>query len=163
MKQREQTGAIRRKNAGQQGSPKHWRNYALMFVCSLLLVSGFFFAGRQHFSSMDYGMKNSKLRRQIDDLQAEKRRLLLAREVSLSPAEIKKAAKKAGLLDHKVEGDVARIAPATIEKALPQMAAELKPMVVKTAAVTPARPLIATPELKAEKISRPVKRTLAAE
>ena len=33
-------------------------------------------------------MKNSRLRKQIDDLESEKRRLLLAREVSLSPAEI---------------------------------------------------------------------------
>ena len=65
--------------------PKRWRTFLLMGVCLTLLVSGFFFAGRQHFSSMDYGMKNAKLRNQIVQLEAEKRRLVLAREVSLSP------------------------------------------------------------------------------
>ena len=71
-----------------------WRTSLLAFVCMLILVCGIFLAGRQHFSSMDFGMKNSRLRKQVDELEAEKRRLLLAREVSLSPAEIKKAAKK---------------------------------------------------------------------
>ncbi len=70
-----------------------------MFVCLVVVIAGFFLAARQHFSSMDYGMRNSKLRKQLDDLESEKRRLLLAREVSLSPAEIKKAAQKLGVDD----------------------------------------------------------------
>lgn len=73
--------------------------YVLMFVCLVVVVAGFFLAARQHFSSMDYGMRNSKLRKQLDDLESEKRRLLFAREVSLSPAEIKKAAQKLGIDD----------------------------------------------------------------
>ena len=88
--------------------PKRWRTFLMTAVCGLLLVSGFFFAGRQHFSSMDYGMKNSKLRRQVDELEAEKRRLMLAREVSLTPAEIKRAAKKSGILDTPADGMVAQ-------------------------------------------------------
>lgn len=79
----------------QVNSKRRFRTYVLMVVCGLVLVSGFFFAAREHFSSMDFGMKNSKLRKQIDELQAEKRRLLLAKETSLSPAELKKAAQKA--------------------------------------------------------------------
>ena len=54
------------------------KSYALMSACALLLVAGFFFAGRQHFASMDYGMKNARLRKQVDELESEKRRLLLA-------------------------------------------------------------------------------------
>ena len=71
------------------------RMWPAVFACVTVLACGFFFAARQHFSSMDFGMKNSRLRKQIDDLESEKRRLLLAREVSLSPAELKKAALKA--------------------------------------------------------------------
>ncbi len=66
-----------------------------VLACATVLACGFFFAARQHFSSIDFGMKNSRLRKQIDDLESEKRRLLLAREVSLSPTELKKAAVKA--------------------------------------------------------------------
>jgi len=72
--------------------------YSLLIVmCGSILVVGFFFAARQHFASIDYGIKNSKLRKQLDELQAEKRRLLLAKEVSLSPAQIQKAAQRLGL------------------------------------------------------------------
>jgi hypothetical protein len=74
------------------------RRYILMTIlCSLFLVVGFFFAASQHFSAMKYGMKNSALRKQIDELETEKRQLMLAKEIALSPAEIKKAAKKMGL------------------------------------------------------------------
>jgi len=74
------------------------RKYCLlMIVCGLFLAVGFFFAARQHFASIEYGIKNSKLRKQIDDLEADKRRLVLAKEIALSPGEIKRAAKKIGL------------------------------------------------------------------
>ena len=45
---------------------------------------------------MDYGFKNSKLKKQLEDLEAEKRRLLLAREVTLSPFEIQKVSRSLG-------------------------------------------------------------------
>jgi hypothetical protein len=64
-----------------------------------MLVAGFFFAARSHFSSIDFGIKNSRLRKQIEELEADKRRLLLSKEIALSPAEIKKAAKKIGLTE----------------------------------------------------------------
>src|SRR5438046_1612502 len=95
MSRREQMRA--NKKARTRQTRNNWRTYALAMVCLLIMVCGIFLAGRQHFSSMDFGMKNSRLRKQVDELEAEKRRLLLAREVSLSPSEIKKAAKKAGL------------------------------------------------------------------
>ena len=77
--------------------PIPWRYCFLTLVCGLILVVGFFFAARQHFSSMDFGIKNSKLRKQKDELESAQRHLLLTREIALSPGEIKKAAKKIGL------------------------------------------------------------------
>jgi hypothetical protein len=137
MKQRTSTKQSPRRTA----EPTRARTYILMAVCVFTVVGGFFFAGRQHFSSMDYGMKNSKLRRQIDDLEAEKRRLMLAREVVLSPAEIKKAARKVGLLtDEMRNAPMAQVISSTKEKAAPSSpAVQDKPMIIKTAAVSPVR------------------------
>ncbi len=74
-----------------------WKLYMLMSLCSLIVVSGSFFAARQHFSSWDYSIKNSRLRKQIEGLETEKRRLILAREVATSPNEIRRVAKKLNL------------------------------------------------------------------
>ena len=70
-----------------------WSYILLVVVCGAVLAAGFFFAGLQHFTSMEYGIKISNLRKQIDSLEAEKRRLMLAKEVALSPSEIRKAAR----------------------------------------------------------------------
>ncbi len=77
-----------------KGQTGRWKLYSLLFVSLSIVVTGFFFAGRQHFFSWDYSMKNSRLRKQVDELETEKRRLLLAREVAQSPTEIKRAALK---------------------------------------------------------------------
>ena len=74
-----------------------WSFMLLVIVCACVVAAGFFFAARQHFTSMDFGIKNSKLREQRQNLEAEKRRLLLAREVALSPLAIRKAANSVGL------------------------------------------------------------------
>ena len=85
-------------------------------------------------------MKNSRLRKQVDELEAEKRRLLLAREISLSPTEIKKSAKRAGLTaPARPEGEIAQVVSTTKEKALPPQVSDAKSMIVKTASVTPAQ------------------------
>lgn len=148
----------------KRNDPKRLRTYLLMLVCSLLLVSGFFFAARQHFSSMDYGMKNSRLRRQIDELEAEKRRLMLAREVSLSPAEIKKAARKTGLSGPaSVEGEVAQLASTRKEKSLSPTVSETNPMIVKTAAVSIAAPRATVASAKNDKIEKQLKKPIFAE
>jgi hypothetical protein len=162
---------IKRNRTRTAPSRSRWRTYTLILTCGLLTVSGFFLAGRQHFSWMDYGMKNSRLRKQIDDLQAEKRRLLLAREISLSPAEIKKAAKKAGLTDIEGSATVAQVVTSTKDKAVPAAAGvaiaastttAAKPMVMKTVAVTPAEPPAAAPLKKIDK-SKLIAKTAAAE
>ncbi len=68
----------------------------LSIVCGLLLVLGFFGAARQHFASIDFGIKNAKLKKEIETLKSEQRRLQLNREIALSPPEIKKLARKIG-------------------------------------------------------------------
>jgi hypothetical protein len=74
-----------------------WTFMLLVIACACVVAAGFFFAARQHFISMDYGIKNSKLREQLQNLETEKRRLLLAREVALSPLAIRKAANALGI------------------------------------------------------------------
>ena len=148
-----------------QTRTRRWPTFMLILVCGLMLVSGFFLAGRQHFSSMDYGMKNSRLRKQIDGLQAEKRRLLLAREIALSPTEIKKSAKKAGFTDEpEVQPELAKVTAPTKDKAIPMTVAETqtKPMIVKTASVTAASSPVRAIYSKNEKSLTPIKRTTSA-
>lgn len=97
MSRRKQSVKSKTQTARRDSIP--WKYCLLTLFCGLMLVVGFFFAARSHFSSIDYGIKNSKLRKQIEELEADKRRLLLSKEIALSPAEIKKAAKKIGLTE----------------------------------------------------------------
>ena len=85
-----------KKNNGQN-EPLPLRYILLTLTCGVILVVGFFFAARQHFSAIDYGIKNSKLKKQIEELETDKRQLILAKEIALTPSEIKKAAQKIGL------------------------------------------------------------------
>lgn len=122
---KETTTIRRRTNRNPTPAPVktgRFKLYSLMFVCLLVVVSGVFFAGRQHFSSIDYSMRNSKLRKQLEDLESEKRRLLLAREVSLSPFEIKKAAQKLGVDDGSAAAPQLASASKSVKPAAPQLA-----------------------------------------
>jgi len=83
----------------QRPKASNWQYYSVAILCCAVLVAGFFFAARQHFSSMEYGLQNSKLRRTLDELQSEKRRLLLNREIAISPIELKKAVRRIGFVD----------------------------------------------------------------
>lgn len=147
-----------------------WRMYFVIAVCIALLVAGFFFAGQQHFSSIDFGMKNSRLRKQIDDLEAEKRRLLLVREMSLAPAEIRKAAGRTGLAPG-VNGSPQVERASAVVKEKPRSFAPAAPasvsLVQKTASITPVpRWVPATeqrPDRPARQMSRQMKKALAAE
>jgi hypothetical protein len=121
------------------------RSWPAVLACIAVLACGFFFAARQHFSSMDFGMKNSRLRKQIDDLESEKRRLLLAREVSLSPNEIKKAAAKVSTSIGDAVTEVASAAGSVKDKLTPQTASALKavpsnPLIQKTVASAATQP-----------------------
>ena len=131
-----------RKKTKRQGNPIPWRYCVLTLVCGLLLITGFFFAARQHFSSIDYSIKNSRLRKQLNELEADKRRLTLAKEIALSPAEIKKVAKKIGFTE--TTNKIAAV-PAGINSAVNKQAEKVKQAisnkieVVKKVVETPAK------------------------
>ena len=124
-------GAIRTGTRHKVAAPAKeipWSFMLLVIACACVVAAGFFFAARQHFTSMDYGLRNSKLREQLENLEAEKRRLLLAREVALSPLAMTKAAREIGL--RQVTDEIAPV----------QAAAKAKPedkRVVLTAATQP--------------------------
>jgi predicted nucleic acid-binding protein len=88
---------VRNRQARKAGARSKY--LILAAVCGVIFVASLFFAARQHFSSIEYSIKNAKLRKQIEELEYNKRHLQLTREISLSPAEIKKSAKKLGLVD----------------------------------------------------------------
>lgn len=87
----------RKSNVRRQRDPIPWKYCFLTLICGLFLVTGFFYAARQHFSSMELGMKNARLRTQIEDLKSENRRLELNKTIATTPGEIKKSVKKMGL------------------------------------------------------------------
>jgi hypothetical protein len=97
MRKRTPANSNKSSSVKRERDPIPWKYCILTLFCGLLLVGGFFVAARQHFSVMDFAIKNAKLRREKENLESEQRRLYLTREISISPAEIKKAAKKIGL------------------------------------------------------------------
>ena len=147
------------KNASPERRSIPWRYRFLTLVCGLLLVVGFFFAARQHFASFDFRVKNSRLKKQIEELEADKRRLLLAKEIALSHTEIKKAAKKIGLTDaasSKTAELRTNVAPR--EKTHPEKSFAEKPKPAPAAALTKVEELkteAKKPESEVKKLPEP--------
>ncbi len=129
------------------GPNKRLKAIALMLTCLMILLSGLFWAGWQHFTSIDVSIKNSKLRKQLDDLEIEKRRLIVAREVSLSPAEIRKSAKKLAISDPASEtpslpvGSKDNVASMTRTAPLVRSIVSAAPVKPVTNAVSPSKPV----------------------
>ena len=98
----------------------------LTIACAAFLATGFFFAARQHFAAMDLGMKNSTLRKQIEEMEGQKRQLVLAREIVRSPAEMKRIAANKGFRQR----DAVAVAAS--------MTGSNKTLVERTALVTPS-------------------------
>jgi hypothetical protein len=98
----------------------------LTIACAAFLATGFFFAARQHFAAMDLGMKNSTLRKQIEEMEGQKRQLVLAREIVRSPAEMKRIAANKGFRQR----DAVAVAVS--------MTGSNKTLVERTALVTPS-------------------------
>jgi hypothetical protein len=119
------------------------------------MILGFFFAARQHFSSIEFGIKNSRLRKQLDELEAEKRRLLLAKEVSMSPVELMKSARRIGFAQ---SGSPNLPAVSQIVKANAAVTAKT-PNVQKTVMSKPA--VTVDSNARAEKLDRQIKREVA--
>lgn len=123
------------KKIRREKDPIPWRYCLTTLACGLFLVIGFFGAARQHFSSIDYGIKNSRLRKQVAELEAENRRLMLSKEIALSPAEIKKYAKKIGMVE--LSASNIEIFSTREEK----KAKSVNPLVEKTVDVKPVKEL----------------------
>ncbi len=138
-----------RKSNARQAHPKNtssreigplpWSYFVVIAICGCVLAAGFFLAARQHFTSMDLGMKNSRLRKQLEDLESENRRLLLAREISLSPSEITKTARNLGFIAVTTPTTAVPVPFST--KAAP---AALLKAVVESAPVAAAKPIAIT-------------------
>jgi hypothetical protein len=96
MSRRKSNPQPKHKQIRRERDPLPWKYCFLTVVCGLVLLAGFFGAARQHFASIEYSIKNSKLKKQIEELESEKRSLINARETALAPSEILKAAKKYG-------------------------------------------------------------------
>lgn len=129
------------RGAGVRVEALPWRRRFLIIICAIILAAGFFLAARQHFMSMELGITNSNMRKQLDDLEAEKRRLLLAREVAYSPDEIRRAAMKIGFREVSTEAK----APAVGEAAtnIPRESRADITRVVSERPITPAPNLVA--------------------
>ena len=70
---------------------------ALLLVCGLTLAGGFVYAAGQHFKSLELGYQTEDSRRVRERLEAEQRRLILAREAAASPARLERAARQIGM------------------------------------------------------------------
>lgn len=139
------TRRTRSQRTAPQPRTSRLKLFAMMALAGSILIAGTFFAARQHFLSWDYGMKNSRMRKQIDELQTEKRRLLLARENSSSPSEIKRVAKKFGLSDGP---GVVETSPELALAKAPASAEHSAPKVTKTADVKPVAYTVVPASLK---------------
>jgi hypothetical protein len=140
------------KQIKRERDPIPWRYCILTLICGFVLVGGFFFAARQHFSSMDYGIKNSKLKKQKEDLEDTQRQLVLAKEKVLLPEEIKKAAKKLGFTEM-TAANIQTLYSST-EKPKAEKISDTK--------TTNAKPVVnnKTDEKKSEKDSKPEKKSV---
>jgi hypothetical protein len=166
--------AIRTRSRAKATSTRQlsWSFFLLVIICACVVAAGFFFAARQHFTSMDYGIKNSKLREQLQNLEVEKRRLMLAREMALSPVAIRKAARSVGLKDSSEVAAVPtsgiaaeKVAGAIIKaRATDEISSgAATPAVVRTSMSTPVRSKTAQPkqtgETRARVVDEPSKRS----
>ena len=109
-----------------------WSYFVVIAICGCVIAAGFLLAARQHFMSMDLGMKNSALRKQLHELESENRRLTLAREVALSPAEITRTARNLGFVNF-------------FDAAAPALAAQPSPGAINAQVVKASAPAAATP------------------
>jgi hypothetical protein len=82
----------------RQRDPIPWKYCVLTAVCGLILAGGFFVAAKQHFSSIEYAMKNAELRQKITILNNAERKLIVERERASSPRQVTKLARHIGFM-----------------------------------------------------------------
>ena len=81
----------------RERAPVPWQYCLVSLACAVILAFGFFFAAKQHFSSIEFGMKNSDMRKAKEKLVADQRKLRAERDEVSSEANIEKAGLKIGL------------------------------------------------------------------
>ena len=128
----------------------------LTIACAAFLATGFFFAARQHFAAMDLGMKNSTLRKQIEEMEGQKRQLVLAREMVRSPAEMKRIAANKGFRQRDaslmaIGGSTATSVPPLVERTslVKPTTSGLKP--VKAFLPTGTKPIVVPVDVRTSK------------
>lgn len=130
MKRRTHTKVVNARVRNIEKGNVSWSSILLTIFCAAIIAVGFFFAALQHFATIDLGFKNSNLRKQVEDLNAEKRRLLLAKEVALSPAEITKTARNLGFRE--VEPEIINADSTIATTAQEPKAAEVKTVLTES-------------------------------
>lgn len=113
MKKKAQPKKTTRSNVRRESEPLPWKFAIVTLVGGAALVAGFFYAAKTHFASINYCIRNAELKKQIAELESEKRRLSLAKEMALAPGELKKAARKLGLVELTAGNITAAEEPAT--------------------------------------------------
>lgn len=147
------------KNTRPRQNP-NWQYYATATICCVVLVAGFFFAARQHFSSMEYGLQNSQLRHQLNELQSEKRKLLVTREVSMSPTELRKAVRRIGFTDSPaVQSETGGSINVSLQKAVLGAAESKKPQIPANKVV---KTVISAPVIKPSALGKQARREIAS-
>ena len=126
----------------------------LTIACAAFLATGFFFAARQHFAAMDLGMKNSTLRKQIEEMEGQKRQLVLAREIVRSPAEMKRIAVSKGFRQRDAVAIAASMT--TSDKTLVERTSMVNPSAtgpkpVKAFLPTGTKPVVVTADARTSK------------
>ena len=112
--------------------PLSWKFCITTILFGVILAAGFFFAASQQFFSMDYGIQNSRLRSEIEDLRSKNRRLRLQKEIALAPAAIKMSARELGLTATTVRNLEPMGGVPGVEIAAIQEAPEVAPAPVRT-------------------------------
>ncbi len=128
----------------------------LTIACAAFLATGFFFAARQHFAAMDLGMKNSTLRKQIEEMEGQKRQLVLAREIVRSPAEMKRIASNKGFRQRDSVMMAVAASATTSASPLVERTSLVKPTtdgpkVVKAFLPTGTKPVVVTADVRTSK------------
>jgi hypothetical protein len=140
-----------------------WTYFLITIVAGLIFATGLFFAARQHFVAMELGIKNAKLRNQLNDLENEKRRLVLERTVARTPQHLKKNAKALGFREDTelaeagfTEDRLIAVAATTAADKASKADAAAKPAVTNAAEVKPAdkKPSATATAKKAERPER---------
>lgn len=128
----------------------------LTIACAAFLATGFFFAARQHFAAMDLGMKNSTLRKQIEEMEGQKRQLVLAREIVRSPAEMKRIAANKGFRQREAGVMAVAASTTTLSSPLVERTSIVKPTIdgpkpVKAFLPTGTKPVVLAADVKTSK------------